>query len=295
MHYRLQAAGHKVIKMSSKAPHQALTNLTLGKPTEYHDKYQPSLLQAVPRSMNREPLGLYPDSLPFHGDDIWTLYELSWLNAKGLPQVAVGEVTLKAESQNLIESKSFKLYLNSFNQTKFANWGDVRSTLERDLSACAQGEVSVALFRLQEVEGQPIGHLAGYCIDEQDIEIDNYQFTTDYLQQATQPEIVEEQLVSHLLKSNCLITNQPDWGSVQISYRGPRIQREALLRYLISFRHHNEFHEQCVERIFNDILRFCQPEELSVYARYTRRGGLDINPWRSNGAFRPGHSRLVRQ
>jgi 7-cyano-7-deazaguanine reductase len=151
------------------------------------------------------------------------------------------------------------------------------------------------LFRLQEVEGQPIGHFAGSCIDEQDIEIDNYQFTTDYLEQATQPEIVEEQLVSHLLKSNCLITNQPDWGSVQISYRGPRIQREALLRYLVSFRHHNEFHEQCVERIFNDILRFCKPEKLSVYARYTRRGGLDINPWRSNGEFRPGHSRLVRQ
>lgn len=281
--------------MSLTDPHQALSNLTLGKPTEYHDKYQPSLLQAVPRSMNREPLGLYPDSLPFHGADIWTLYELSWLNAKGLPQVAVGEITLQADSINLIESKSFKLYLNSFNQTKFADWGDVRAALERDLSACAEGKVTVALFRLQEVEGQPIGHFAGSCIDEQDIEIDNYQFTTDYLEQATQPEIVEEQLVSHLLKSNCLITNQPDWGSVQISYRGPRIQREALLRYLVSFRHHNEFHEQCVERIFNDILRFCKPEKLSVYARYTRRGGLDINPWRSNGEFRPGHSRLVRQ
>jgi 7-cyano-7-deazaguanine reductase len=281
--------------MSLTDPHQALSNLTLGKPTEYHDKYQPSLLQAVPRSMNREPLGLYPDSLPFHGADIWTLYELSWLNAKGLPQVAVGEITLQADSVNLIESKSFKLYLNSFNQTKLADWGDVRAALERDLSACAEGKVTVALFRLQEVEGQPIGHFAGSCIDEQDIEIDNYQFTTDYLEQATQPEIVEEQLVSHLLKSNCLITNQPDWGSVQISYRGPRIQREALLRYLVSFRHHNEFHEQCVERIFNDILRFCKPEKLSVYARYTRRGGLDINPWRSNGEFRPGHSRLVRQ
>ncbi|KGT93282.1 7-cyano-7-deazaguanine reductase [Erwinia typographi] len=281
--------------MSSKDPHQALSNLTLGKPTEYHDKYQPSLLQAVPRSMNREPLGLYPHSLPFHGADIWTLYELSWLNQKGLPQVALGEVILNADSVNLIESKSFKLYLNSFNQTKFADWGEVRAVLERDLSACAQGEVSVALFRLQEVEGQPIGHFAGYCIDEQDIDIDNYRFTTDYLEQATQPDIVEEQLVSHLLKSNCLITHQPDWGSVQISYRGPRIQREALLRYLVSFRHHNEFHEQCVERIFNDILRFCRPEQLSVYARYTRRGGLDINPWRSNGQFRPGHSRLVRQ
>jgi len=281
--------------MSLKDPRQALSGLTLGKPTEYHDTYQPSLLQAVPRSINREPLGIYPQNLPFHGADIWTLYELSWLNAKGLPQVAVGEVTLNANSLNLIESKSFKLYLNSLNQTRFADWGEVRSILEQDLSACAQGDVGVALFRLQELDGQPIGHFSGYCIDEQDINIDNYQFTADYLQQATQPEIVEEQLVSHLLKSNCLITNQPDWGSVQISYRGPRIQREALLRYLVSFRHHNEFHEQCVERIFNDILRFCQPSRLSVYARYTRRGGLDINPWRSNGEFKPGLSRLVRQ
>lgn len=281
--------------MSTHHPHQALQGLTLGKATEYHDRYDASLLQAVPRSMNREPLGLYPDSLPFHGADIWTLYELSWLNSKGVPQVAVGEVVLKASSVNLIESKSFKLYLNSFNQTNFADWGEVRQTLERDLSACAQGEVSVALFRLQEIEGQPIGHFSGSCIDEQDIVIDNYQFSADYLASATSPEVVEETLVSHLLKSNCLITNQPDWGSVQIRYRGPRINREALLRYLVSFRHHNEFHEQCVERIFNDINRFCQPESLSVYARYTRRGGLDINPWRSNSDFTPGHSRLVRQ
>lgn len=275
--------------------HQALNSLTLGKPTAYHDIYDASLLQAVPRSMNREPLGLYPESLPFQGADIWTLYELSWLNSKGVPQVAVGEVVLDASSQNLIESKSFKLYLNSFNQTKFADWGSVRATLERDLSACAQGDVSVALFRLQEVEGQPIGHMAGVCIDEQDITIDDYKFNADYLDNATRSEVVEESLVSHLLKSNCLITNQPDWGSVMIRYRGPRIDREALLRYLVSFRHHNEFHEQCVERIFNDVLRYCKPEQLTVYARYTRRGGLDINPWRTNTPFVPCRSRLVRQ
>ncbi|WP_264290185.1 NADPH-dependent 7-cyano-7-deazaguanine reductase QueF [Duffyella gerundensis] len=275
--------------------HQALNSLTLGKPTAYHDIYDASLLQAVPRSMNREPLGLYPESLPFQGADIWTLYELSWLNSKGVPQVAVGEVVLDASSQNLIESKSFKLYLNSFNQTKFADWGSVRATLERDLSACAQGDVSVALFRLQEVECQPIGHMAGVCIDEQDITIDDYQFNADYLDNATRSEVVEESLVSHLLKSNCLITNQPDWGSVMIRYRGPRIDREALLRYLVSFRHHNEFHEQCVERIFNDVLRYCKPEQLTVYARYTRRGGLDINPWRTNTPFVPCRSRLVRQ
>ncbi|MRS14156.1 NADPH-dependent 7-cyano-7-deazaguanine reductase QueF [Enterobacteriaceae bacterium RIT691] len=281
--------------MSSYENHQALSGLTLGKSTDYRDVYDATLLQPVPRSLNRDPLGLHADNLPFHGGDIWTLYELSWLNAKGLPQVAVGHVELSDTSVNLVESKSFKLYLNSFNQTRFAHWEEVRATLERDLSACAQGDVTVALYRLDELEGQPIAHFHGTCIDEQDIEIESYEFSTDYLQDAASGKVVEETLVSHLLKSNCLITHQPDWGSVQIQYRGPKIDREKLLRYLVSFRHHNEFHEQCVERIFSDIQRFCQPESLSVYARYTRRGGLDINPWRSNSDFVPAIGRLVRQ
>ncbi len=281
--------------MSYSENHQALAGLTLGKATSYRDTYDASLLQGVPRSLNRDPLGLKADSLPFHGADIWTLYELSWLNARGLPQVAVGQVELDHASTRLVESKSFKLYLNSFNQTRFASWDDVRETLQRDLSACAQGEVRVDLYRLSELEGQPIAAFNGICIDDQDIDIDNYQFNADYLADAAEDEVVEETLVSHLLKSNCLITHQPDWGSVQIQYRGPAINREKLLRYLVSFRHHNEFHEQCVERIFNDIQRFCQPESLSVYARYTRRGGLDINPWRSNTHFTPATGRLVRQ
>lgn len=274
---------------------QALTGLTLGKTTDYRDVYDASLLQGVPRSLNRDPLGLSADALPFHGGDIWTLYELSWLNARGLPQVALGHVELDYTSVNLVESKSFKLYLNSFNQTRFTSWEEVQETLQRDLSACAQGKVTVALYRLHELEGQPIAHLHGTCIDEQAIDIDNYEFDTAYLQDAASGDVVEETLVSHLLKSNCLITHQPDWGSVQIQYRGGKIDREKLLRYLVSFRHHNEFHEQCVERIFNDILHFCQPESLSVYARYTRRGGLDINPWRSNSNFVPATGRLVRQ
>lgn len=281
--------------MSSYQDHQALSALMLGKPTAYHDRYNAALLQAVPRSMNREPLGLYPDNLPFHGADIWTLYELSWLNAKGLPQVAVGEISLDAGSINLIESKSFKLYLNSFNQTRFPDWATVHNTLQRDLSACAQGEVSVTLYHVDQIEGSSIARFAGECIDAQDISIDDYEFNAGYLQNATREQQVEETLVSHLLKSNCLITHQPDWGSVQIRYRGPQINREALLRYLVSFRHHNEFHEQCVERIFSDLLRFCQPQQLSVYARYTRRGGLDINPWRSNVLFEPARGRLARQ
>ena len=280
---------------SSYDNHQALAGLTLGKTTRYQDVYDATLLQGVPRSLNRDPLGLHADNLPFHGGDIWTLYELSWLNANGLPQVAVGHVELDYASVNLVESKSFKLYLNSFNQTRFSSWEEVRATLERDLSACAQGKVSVILYPLDEIEGQPIAHFNGKCIDNQDIAIDDYQFNADYLQNAAGGSMVEETLVSHLLKSNCLITHQPDWGSVQIQYRGPQIDREKLLRYLISFRHHNEFHEQCVERIFNDLLRFCQPEKLSVYARYTRRGGLDINPWRSNTDFQPATCRLVRQ
>lgn len=281
--------------MSLYQDNPALSQLTLGKSTPYRDQYDASLLQAVPRNMNREPLGLFPDNLPFHGADIWTLYELSWLNDKGLPQVAVGEISLNANSINLIESKSFKLYLNSFNQTKFASWDVVLETLTRDLSACAEGDVSVTLTRLEDVEGSPVGRFAGECIDNQDITIDSYEFSTDYLAQAAGDEMVEESLVSHLLKSNCLITHQPDWGSVQIQYRGPKINREALLRYLVSFRNHNEFHEQCVERIFNDIMHFCTPETLAVYARYTRRGGLDINPWRSNFPFTPATARLVRQ
>jgi len=275
--------------------HDALSGLTLGKTTAYRDIYDASLLQGVPRSLNRDPLGLKADSLPFHGGDIWTLYELSWLNARGLPQVAVGHVELDYTSVNLVESKSFKLYLNSFNQTRFESWEAVQRTLERDLSACAQGKVTVALYRIDELEGQPIAHFHGTCIDDQEIEIDNYQFDTAWLENAASGNLVEETLVSHLLKSNCLITHQPDWGSVQIQYRGAKIDREKLLRYLVSFRNHNEFHEQCVERIFNDILHFCQPETLSVYARYTRRGGLDINPWRSNGDFVPAIGRLVRQ
>ena len=256
--------------MSSYDNHQALAGLTLGKSTDYRDTYDASLLQGVPRSLNRDPLGLHADNLPFHGADIWTLYELSWLNGKGLPQVAVGHVELPDTSLNLVESKSFKLYLNKLQTRRVSPAGRrLKETLTRDsCSACAQGEVKVSLYRLDELEGQPIAHLHGACIDDQDIEIDNYQFSADYLQGAASGKIVEETLVSHLLKSNCLITHQPDWGSVQIQYRGAKIDREHLLRYLVSFRHHNEFHEQCVERIFTDIQRFCQPESLSVYARY---------------------------
>lgn len=281
--------------MSSYDNHQALAGLTLGKSTNYVDNYDASLLQGVPRRLNREPLGLQDNNLPFHGGDIWTLYELSWLNTKGLPQVAIGSVAIDAASACLVESKSFKLYLNSFNQTRFASWQEVQERLTQDIGRCAQGEVSVELSPLAAFTGQPVAELAGECIDAQDIAITHYTFDANYLQGAASGPFIHETLVSHLLKSNCLITHQPDWGSVQITYSGAKIDREKLLRYLVSFRHHNEFHEQCVERIFHDLLRFCQPQSLTVYARYTRRGGLDINPWRSNIPFTPAMGRLARQ
>ncbi|PQJ88465.1 NADPH-dependent 7-cyano-7-deazaguanine reductase QueF [Aliivibrio sifiae] len=272
-----------------------LKSLTLGQKTEYKHSYEPELLQAVPRSLNRDDLEL-GDELPFVGCDVWTLYELSWLNQNGLPQVAVGDVTLPATSPNLVESKSFKLYLNSFNQTKFSSWNEVTRTLIQDLSACAGGEVTVEMHPVQAYSQQPIVDMQGECIDNQDIVIDDYEFDAEYLQSSTLEEMVSETLHSHLLKSNCLITNQPDWGSVEINYEGKKIDREKLLRYLISFRQHNEFHEQCVERIYTDIMKYCKPNSLTVFARYTRRGGLDINPFRSSYLAKPEHNlRLARQ
>ncbi|QTG87829.1 NADPH-dependent 7-cyano-7-deazaguanine reductase QueF [Vibrio furnissii] len=281
--------------MSKYSDAKELAGLTLGKKTEYASQYDPSLLQPVPRSLNRNDLHL-GDTLPFLGCDLWTLYELSWLNDNGLPQVAIGEVAIPATSANLIESKSFKLYLNSFNQTRFSTWADVQARLQHDLSACAGETVHVEVKPLAAYTAQPIVTMQGDCIDDQDITITSYAFDDTLLADATSDDVVEETLHSHLLKSNCLITNQPDWGSVEITYRGPKINREALLRYIVSFREHNEFHEQCVERIFTDITRYCHPEHLTVLARYTRRGGLDINPYRSTEQAAPSHSqRMARQ
>ena len=281
--------------MSKYSNAKELAGLTLGQKTEYASLYNPSLLQPVPRSLNRDDLEL-GDTLPFHGCDIWTLYELSWLNDKGLPQVAVGDVSIPATSANLIESKSFKLYLNSLNQTRFTCWDDVEATLIKDLSHCAGETVSVTLRSVEDYTDTVIVTMAGECIDHQDIEITHYEFDASLLEGAAEEEVVTESLHSHLLKSKCLITNQPDWGSVEIQYHGQKINREALLRYIVSFREHNEFHEQCVERIFTDIMTYCQPEKLTVYARYTRRGGLDINPYRSTEQAQPNHNqRMARQ
>ena len=280
-------------KQERYAGASALQGLSLGQQSAYISQYTPSLLQPVPRSLNRDDLGLRGE-LPFQGSDVWTLYELSWLNAKGKPVVAIGEVFVPATSPNLIESKSFKLYLHSFNQTRCDSLEAVQALLVQDLSGCAGAPVSVTLFTLDQATHQ-IAQLPGECIDNLDIEVDGYEFDETLLQGAAGREIVEETLHSHLLKSNCLVTSQPDWGSVVIHYRGPRLDREKLLRYLISFRQHNEFHEQCIERIFTDLKHFCAPEQLTVHARYTRRGGLDINPFRSDWEPVPANLRLIRQ
>ena len=285
----------KISKLPMHYQDKSLNALKLGQQTKYAEKYDRTLLQSVPRRLNRDQLNITATQPFTIGADIWTAYEISWLNPKGVPQVAIADVSIDFRSENLIESKSFKLYLNSFNQTTFADFAEVQQTLQRDLQDCAQGEVKVRLNSLADYTAQPIAALSGECIDAQDIEVRDYAFNAALLNHCTGEHLVEETLVSHLLKSNCLITQQPDWGSLQIHYVGKQINREQLLRYIISFRQHNEFHEQCVERIFCDIMQYANPEKLTVYARYTRRGGLDINPYRSNFEPLPQNVRLARQ
>lgn len=279
--------------MTDKTTFEIPSHLSLGKAVEYETAYNPSLLQAVPRSLSRETLSLHNENLPFTGEDIWTGYELSWLNKKGKPQVAILECRVPVTSPSLIESKSFKLYLNSFNQTAFASPEEVEKVLHEDLSRCAGSHVSVSVVLPSSFSSLTMAELAGEVIDDLDITVDRY--TPDSSLLCVGSELVEETLVSHLLKSNCLITSQPDWASIQIRYAGPKIDHASLLKYLIAFRQHNEFHEQCVERIFCDINRLCSPEKLTVFARYTRRGGLDINPFRSNFEQAGKNVRVARQ
>ncbi|KGJ96126.1 NADPH-dependent 7-cyano-7-deazaguanine reductase QueF [Colwellia psychrerythraea] len=277
-----------------------LSKLTLGKSTQYCSEYTPDLLQGVPRSLNRDDLALESSNLPFVGEDVWYGFELSWLNEKGKPVVAVAEFRFACTSTNIVESKSFKLYLNSFNQTRFASIKQVEEILTKDLSNIAGSPAKVSLYGVDHCPALDIAKKLDncFCIDGEDISIDHYQYDPELLVNAQDKEestIVEEHLVSHLLKSNCLITNQPDWASVYIQYSGKAINHALLLKYLISFRQHNEFHEQCVERIYCDLQKFCQLEELTVFARYTRRGGLDINPFRSSHTNQAPFARTLRQ
>jgi len=267
----------------------------LGRPTQYITRYDPALLFPIARQPKREQIGIH-GTLPFFGIDVWNAYEISWLNLRGKPQVAIATITVPADSPNIIESKSFKLYLNSFNQTRLAGTEALLELLRADLSAGFGAPVRIELTLPADFGSLQMGELDGVLLDRLDIDVDAYQPDPQLL--SAEPEaVIEQTLLSHLLKSNCLVTGQPDWGSVQIHYVGAPINQEGLLRYLIGFREHNEFHEQCVERIFVDILRRCRPQKLTVHARYTRRGGLDINPWRSNfsGGAYPPNLRNARQ
>ena len=273
----------------------------LGKSSAYVDQYDASLLFPIPRATKRAEIGITAQPV-FFGADLWTAFELSWLNTKGKPQVALAHITVPAESTHIVESKSFKLYLNSFNNTRFESHDEVKARLRADISAAiwSGGQVlasaGVKLLMPEQFDAEPVHELDGLTLDRLDIECTRYQPAPELLSANIAEAPVTETLVSHLLKSNCLVTGQPDWGSVQIRYSGPQIDQGQLLRYLVSFRNHNEFHEQCVERIFMDIQARCRPTRLTVYARYTRRGGLDINPLRTShpGAL-PANVRTARQ
>ncbi len=273
----------------------------LGKNSAYVDQYDASLLFPIPRAVKREELGIHGAPI-FFGADLWTAFELSWLNLKGKPQVALAHITVPAESTHIIESKSFKLYLNSFNATRFVDVQAVRDCMREDLDQALwhggpiKSRCGVKIILSDEFDKEPVHELDGLNLDRMDIECTQYQPAPELLSAQHDEAPVTETFVSHLLKSNCLVTGQPDWGSVQISYSGSQIDQAGLLQYIVSFRNHNEFHEQCVERIFMDIWTRCKPLKLSVYARYTRRGGLDINPWRtSHPQSPPLNIRTARQ
>jgi 7-cyano-7-deazaguanine reductase len=299
----------------SAAP--SVTDSPLGKPAQYADQYDASLLFPIARAPKRMELGLAVDAgraLPFFGADVWTAYELSWLNPRGKPQVALAHFMVPADSTHIIESKSLKLYLNSFNNTRFTDAADgpdsVQARLRADLSRAAwadhsaagagagsiPGTVAVKLILPELFDAQPIHEMDGVNLDRLDIDCTDYTPQPHLLRAQFDEQPVSETLTSNLLKSNCLVTGQPDWASVQVVYTGPQIDQGGLLRYLVSFRNHNEFHEQCVERIFMDIWTQCKPVKLSVYARYTRRGGLDINPFRTSHPMAlPKNVRTARQ
>lgn len=274
------------------APDSAMTHpdLPLGREVAYPDRYDAGLLFPIPRALGRGEIGLRYDALPFAGHDRWHAYELSWLDVRGKPVVATATLAVPADSPHLVESKSLKLYLNSLNAARFESPARVRETIAADLSRAAGAPVVVE-FGLPSFETDD----ASMSIDDLDVEIDRYG-PPDAALLAVHDDVVEETLRSDLLKSNCPVTGQPDWATVRIAYRGPRVDRAGLLRYLVSFRDHAEFHEQCVERIFVDLLAHCRCEALSVEARYTRRGGLDINPWRAlPGTPAPKAGRDLRQ
>ena len=253
----------------------------LGKTSAYADQYDAALLFAMPRAPKRAELGI-AGTPPFFGADLWTAFELSWLNLRGKPQLALAHITVPCESPNIIESKSFKLYLNSFNNTRFLDAREVRERIRADIGTAVGVGIGIKTLGPELFDQEPVHEMDGLNLDRLDVECIHFTPAPELLFAEFDEPPVTETLTSNLLKSNCLVTGQPDWGSVQISYSGAQINQEGLLQYLVSFRNHHEFHEQCVERIFMDVWTRCKPIKLSVYARYTRRGGLDINPFRTS-------------
>ncbi len=261
------------------------TKLPLGRETDYPQKYAPETLCPIPREGDRRQ---------FSGVDIWNAWDLTWLAPGGLPRVATAEMRVPAESPNIVESKSLKLYLGSFAMSEFASGIEVTERIAEDLSACAGSRVEVRVLPIATTEARPVSRLAGTCIDDLDVDCADTEVNSALLH-ADDGVSVTEDLHSHLLRSLCPVTRQPDIGSVQVSYRGPRIDRAGLLRYIVSYREHNDFHEACVERMYADILERCKPEALTVHARYQRRGGIDINPVRTNTDAVARNLRLWRQ
>jgi 7-cyano-7-deazaguanine reductase len=259
----------------------------------YPDEYAPELLLGISRSENRATLGL-GDELPFQGVDIWNAWELTWLTNSGQPSVATLEIRVPAESPRIIESKSLKLYLNSFSMSRYEAAEDILNTITADLSRCVETEIEVSLLESGSGDVPDCETLPGDCIDDLYVECQTWDVDASLLE-ADAEEVVSESLHSHLLRSLCPVTSQPDSGSVLITYEGPRIDRPSLLRYIASFRQHQDFHETCVERMFLDIKERCEPTRLSVYARYQRRGGIDINPFRSDFETDVPNTRLWRQ
>jgi len=269
-----------------------LTHAPLGQEVVYPTSYDPKLLFPIDRTPNRQTLGPLPD---WAGADIWNAYEISWLNPRGKPVVATARFVFPHSSPRLVESKSFKLYLNSFNDERFANEQEVGERMRADLAAACGASVEVEITPVGRQAAQGYEALEGVNIDDIDVEIEVYTPAPELLGCVPGGPVVEETLVSDLLKSNCPVTGQPDWASVQVRYAGPQIDRAALLKYIVSLRRHDEFHEHCVEKMYCDIWRICRPESLLVYARYTRRGGLDINPWRASSKVEVSQARTVRQ
>lgn len=264
----------------------------LGKQSDYVETYTPSLLHGISRESTRGAALI--DGALFQGEDLWTGYEFSWLNGRGMPQVAGLRLRVPAQSPMLVESKSMKLYTMSFSQTRFDSRTEVLKTLDQDLSTAFRAPVMVELLDLGQLEGMT-HTLPGRSLDDMDVRINNYERAPDLLVPAESDVQVRETLHTHLFRSVCPVTNQPDWASLVIEYSGRPMNAEGLIRYLVSYRRHPGFHETTIEQIFCDLMAVYHPQALTVYGRFQRRGGLDINPFRSTHETAAPVYRLARQ